>query len=100
MHLCIFVADIIMTVDCSIIEHSVSETNFTLFHANWIPSSPRIVVCGSKLTGEGLLKVYSLTSKVCTEETLEYFSNSEIIDPGLDRSEQLQEAEGCPLRLL
>ena len=54
-----------MTVDCSIIEHSVTETDFTLFHANWIPSSPRIVVCGSKLTGEGLLKVYSLTSKVC-----------------------------------
>ena len=56
-----------MTVDCNILEHSVTETDYTLFHANWIPSSPRIVVCGSKLTGEGLLKVYSLTSKVCIE---------------------------------
>ena len=89
-----------MAVDCSIIEHSVTETNFTLFHANWIPSSPRIVVCGSKLTGEGLLKVYSLTSKVSDKGTLNYFSNSEIFVPGLDRGEQLQEAEGCALRLL
>ena len=52
-----------MAVDTQILEHSVTETDCTLFHVNWVPSSPRFVTCGSSLTGEGTLKVYSLASK-------------------------------------
>ena len=53
-----------MALDTQILEHSVTETDYTLFHVNWVPSSPRFVTCGSSLTGEGTLKVYSLASKV------------------------------------
>ena len=31
-----------MTVDHQIIEHSVTEVDYTLFHVNWVPSSPRL----------------------------------------------------------
>ena len=30
-----------MTVDHQILEHSVTEVDYTLFHVNWVPSSPR-----------------------------------------------------------
>ena len=56
-----------MTVDHEILEHSVTEVDFTLFHSNWVPSSPRFVVCGSSLAGDGLLKVYSLAGKGVSE---------------------------------
>ena len=54
-----------MTVDNhEILEHSVTEVDWTLFDVSWIPSSPRFVVCGSTLAGEGLIKVFTLASKV------------------------------------
>ena len=46
------------------IEHSCTGVDYTLFHGSWVPSSPRLVVCGSTLAGEGVIRVYSLAGKV------------------------------------
>ena len=51
-------------VDHEMIEHSVTEVDFTVFSVDWVPSSPRFVVSGSSLSGDGVLKVYSLAGKV------------------------------------
>jgi len=56
-----------MTVDHQILEHSVTEVDYSLFHVNWVPSSPRFVTCGSSLAGEGFIKTYGLASKGINE---------------------------------
>ena len=47
-----------------LLEHSVTGVDYTVFHGSWIPSSPRLVVCGSSLAGEGVIRVYSLSGEV------------------------------------
>jgi hypothetical protein len=47
-------------IDSQILEHSSTPVNYTLFDVNWVPSSPRLVVCGSTLAGEGTLRMYTL----------------------------------------
>ena len=51
-------------VDSQILEHSSTAVNYTLFDVNWVPSSPRLAVCGSTLAGEGTLRVYTLAGQV------------------------------------
>ena len=50
--------------DSHILEHSATPVNYTVFDVNWVPSSPRLAVCGSTLAGEGTMRVYSLGGKV------------------------------------
>ena len=50
-----------------LLEHSCTGVDYTLFHGSWVPSSPRFVVCGSTLSGEGVIRVYSLSGKVKTQ---------------------------------
>ena len=52
--------------DHQILEHSSTSVDYTLFDVKWIPSSPRLVTCGSSLAGEGHLRVYSLSGQVKT----------------------------------
>ena len=51
-----------------LVEISCTGVDYTLFQASWVPSSPRLVVCGSTLTGEGVIRLYSLSAKVMLEE--------------------------------
>lgn len=46
-----------------IIPHLEENVDFTLFQCAWVPCSPRFVVMGSKLTGEGVVQVYSMSPK-------------------------------------
>ena len=50
-----------------LLEHSCTSVDYTLFHGSWVPSSPRFVVCGSSMSGEGVIRVYSLSGKVETQ---------------------------------
>jgi len=50
-----------------ILEHSATSVDFTVFDVNWVPSSPRLVVCGSSLAGEGSVRVYSLAGQGLAE---------------------------------
>ena len=50
-----------------LLEHSCTGVDYTLFHGSWVPCSPRLVVCGSTLSGEGVIRVYSLSGKVDTQ---------------------------------
>ena len=50
----------LVMVDSQILEHSSTPVNYTMFDVNWVPSSPRLAVCGSTLAGEGTLRVYTL----------------------------------------
>jgi len=54
-------------VDCQILEHSSTPVDYTLFDVSWVPSSPRLAVCGSSLAGEGTVRVYSLAGQGLTE---------------------------------
>ena len=47
-----------------LLEISCTGVDYTLFQAAWVPSSPRLVVCGSTQAGEGIIRLYSLSSKV------------------------------------
>lgn len=53
--------------DHQILEHSSTSVDYTLFDVKWIPSSPRLVTCGSSLAGEGHLRVYSLSGQGLNE---------------------------------
>jgi len=53
--------------DSQVLEHSATMVDYTVFDVNWVPSSPRLAVCGSTLAGEGVLKVYSLASQGLSE---------------------------------
>ena len=44
-------------VDSQILEHSSTPVNYTMFDVNWVPSSPRLAVCGSFLAGEETLRL-------------------------------------------
>lgn len=44
-----------------IIPHLEANVDFTLFNCLWIPSSNRFVALGSKVSGEGVLQVYSMS---------------------------------------
>ena len=39
-----------------------STEGHTLFDCKWIPSSPRIVVLGSHVSGHGMIRIYSMTA--------------------------------------
>ena len=51
-------------VESQILEHSSTPVDFTVFDVRWVPSSPRMVVCGSSLSGEGTVRMYSLAGQV------------------------------------
>ena len=51
-------------VESQILEHSATPVDFTVFDVRWVPSSPRMVVCGSSLSGEGTVRMYSLAGQV------------------------------------
>ena len=55
----------IKMVDSQKLEHSSTPVNYTLFDVNWVPSSPRLAVCGFTLAGEGTLRIYTLAGQVC-----------------------------------
>ena len=57
----------LVMVDSQILEHSSTPVNYTMFDVNWVPSSPRLAVCGSTLAGEGTLRVYTLAGQVVVE---------------------------------
>ena len=56
--------------DCQILEHSSTPVDYTLFDVSWVPSSPRLAVCGSSLAGEGIVRVYSLAGQVSVEKVV------------------------------
>jgi len=43
-----------------IICHQSRPCDYTLFDIHWVPSSPRMAVCGSTTSGEGVLALYTL----------------------------------------
>ncbi len=46
-----------------ILPHLAHDTSCTLFDCKWVPCSTRFVVTGTKPTGEGILKVFSMGVK-------------------------------------
>jgi len=53
--------------ESQILEHSATPVDYTVFDVRWVPSSPRLVVCGSSLAGEGTIRMYSLAGQGLTE---------------------------------
>jgi len=49
-----------------IIPHLSEDAGATLFDCLWVPCSPRFVVTGTKPTGQGLIRIYSMGAKELT----------------------------------
>eukprot|EP00092_Neocalanus_flemingeri_P023219 GFUD01025176.1.p1 GENE.GFUD01025176.1~~GFUD01025176.1.p1 ORF type:complete len:342 (-),score=127.70 GFUD01025176.1:42-1067(-) len=79
--------------DSQILEHSSTLVNYTLFDVNWVPSSPRLVVCGSTLAGEGTLRVYSLAGQGLSE--VGSATRTKAVRCGTFRSSSLEERLFC-----
>ena len=82
--------------DSQILEHSATSVDFTVFDVNWVPSSPRLVVCGSSLAGEGSVRVYSLAGQVSSVHPSS--SRSKIIkNVGTGRDWKYRKTESCQM---
>jgi len=80
-------------VDSQILEHSSTLMNYTLFDVNWVPSSPRLAVCGSTLAGEGTLRIYTLAGQGLSE--VGSATRPKAVRCGTFRSSSLEERFFC-----
>jgi len=76
-----------------ILELSSTKVDYTVFNVNWIPSAPRLIVCGSSLAGEGLIRIYNVTGKGLLESNST--SQPKAVRCGTFNASSLEERSFC-----
>ena len=78
-----------MSAKPQVIPHLSEDTGATLFDCLWVPCSPRFVVTGTKPSGKGLIRVYSMGAKELT--VLDETSTSHAVKCGTFGHSSLEE---------